>query len=162
MTAMNKPALDWTDATARDAWLDDTRGRINDLFGVAEDQAAPVAKRRLGRVGARELLREVSRILDQQFAYAARGLSDEEPPSSDPAVRIDMAPGLPDATDTASCRVWLATLRAHCLDAIGVAEDLVRPYRKRRLGPAAAVQLLGEASFVVEHLCRARDRDVVH
>ncbi len=79
-------ALDWNDRAACKAWLDDLRGLTDDVMAAARDQARPPAKRELGRAAVARLLVEASQSLEEQLAYAARGLaSDDGPEHGDPA-----------------------------------------------------------------------------
>lgn len=71
---MTAPALNFDDRAAVRAWLDDLAARVYDLAAVAEDQTAPIADRRLGRVAARELLEEARGSLDDLIALARAGL----------------------------------------------------------------------------------------
>jgi len=82
-----KPSLNWNDRATCKAWLDDLRGRCDDVIAVADDQTAQIAKRKLGRAAAVQLLAEAASSLDELFAFAARGLADddEEPGSGDPS-----------------------------------------------------------------------------
>lgn len=75
-----KSRLDWNDRAACKAFLADVTARSADVISIGEDQTSPIARRRLGRAAAVELLGEGKRALKEQLAYAARGLDvDDEP-----------------------------------------------------------------------------------
>jgi hypothetical protein len=66
--------LNWNDPAECAEWLDDIVRQVNDLLGAADDQALPLADRRLGPVMARELLADARKALTSQLAYARNGL----------------------------------------------------------------------------------------
>jgi hypothetical protein len=57
-----------------------------------------------------------------------------------------------DWTDPAAVRLWLHTLRVAWDEAAGVSEDMLRPPRKRSLGPRMHGKLYFDAAGSVESL----------
>jgi hypothetical protein len=87
---------------------------------------------------------------DEVLTPAPAPEHDERPMTRTDAAK-DEAPRL-DWNDPAACRAWLAELRESVTDAVAVGEDITDPPSKRQLGRAAAVQLLGEASYAIDYL----------
>lgn len=66
-----------------------------------------------------------------------------------------------DWTDRDMLRQWFADLSAALDDASAVAEDMLRPYRERSLGPAEARRLHHEADESIRALLDAGERGLV-
>lgn len=60
-----------------------------------------------------------------------------------------------DWNDGEARRAWLAALTAAIDDDIAVTDDMLRPLRDRRLGPAEARRIHGEATSAIRALLDA-------
>jgi len=70
----SRAILDWNNKIAVHKWIVDLRENVRDVASIAEDQTRPPGDRGLGRRAAREMYEESSRIVEQLFDAALRGL----------------------------------------------------------------------------------------
>lgn len=75
---MKRPALNWNDRKACEAWLLALDAAAQDVIAAGEDQVKAPRDRELGRRTAREIIAGAGRSIESMLAYAARGLEDDD------------------------------------------------------------------------------------
>ncbi len=70
----NRPVVDFHKPGEAYKWITDLRDNVRDIEAVADDATRPPGDRGLGRRAAREMYEESSRVVEQLFDAALRGL----------------------------------------------------------------------------------------